>query len=83
MDFIQETLQNGNLDSATDLVVTPGHNSICSPTVVCAESPQPCLTLCDPVGCNPPGSFVPENLQARILEWVAISSSKRSCLPRD
>ena len=37
---------------------------------------QSCLTLCDPTDCNPPGSPVHEILQARILEWVAIFSSK-------
>ena len=31
--------------------------------------------LCNPVDCSPPGSFVPGILQARILEWVAISFS--------
>ena len=36
---------------------------------------QSYLTLCDPVGCNPPGSSVHGILQARILEWVAISFS--------
>ena len=35
-----------------------------------------CLTLCDPMGYNPPGSSVYGILQARILEWVAISFSK-------
>ena len=34
--------------------------------------PQSCLTLCDPTDCSPPGIFVHEILQARILEWVAI-----------
>ena len=36
---------------------------------------QLCPVLCDPMDCNPPGSFVHEFLQARILEWVAISYS--------
>ena len=36
---------------------------------------QSCPTLCDPVDCSPPGSSVHGILQARILEWVAISSS--------
>ena len=36
---------------------------------------QPYPTLCDPVDCSPPGSSVHGILQARILEWVAISSS--------
>ena len=34
---------------------------------------QSCLTLCDPVDGSPPGSFIHRILQARILEWVAIS----------
>ena len=34
---------------------------------------QSCPTLCDPVDCSPPGSFVHGILQARILGWVAIS----------
>ena len=35
---------------------------------------QSCPTLCNPVDCSPPGSSVHWILQARILEWVAISS---------
>ena len=37
-----------------------------------AKALQPCLTLCDPVDCSPPGSSVHGIIQARILEWVAI-----------
>ena len=40
-------------------------------------------TLCNPMDCSPPGSSVPGILQARILEWVAISSSRGSSQPRD
>ena len=40
-----------------------------------AKSLQSCPTLCDPVDCSPPGSPVPGILQARTLEWVAISFS--------
>ena len=36
---------------------------------------QSCTTLCDPIDSSPLGSFVPGILQARILEWVAISFS--------
>ena len=36
---------------------------------------QSCLTLCNPMDCSPPGSFVHGILQARVLEWVAISFS--------
>ena len=39
---------------------------------------QLCLTLCDPMDYSSPGSFVHGIFQARILEWVAISSSKGS-----
>ena len=40
-----------------------------------AKSLQSCPTLCDPIDGSPPGSAVPGILQARTLEWVAISSS--------
>ena len=40
-----------------------------------AKSLQSCPTLCDPVDGSPPGSTIPEILQARTLEWVAISFS--------
>ena len=41
-----------------------------------AKSLQSCPTLCDPIDGNPPVSPVPGILQARTLEWVAISFSK-------
>ena len=44
---------------------------------------QSCLTLCNPMNCSPPGSSVCGILQARILEWVAISSSRGSSQLRD
>ena len=44
---------------------------------------QLCLTLCDPKDCSPPGSSVHGILQARTLEWVAISFSRGSSQPRD
>ena len=37
---------------------------------------QPCPTPCDPVDCSPPGSSVHGILQARILDWVAVPSSR-------
>ena len=40
-----------------------------------AKSLQSCPTLCDPIDSSPPGPTVPGILQARTLEWVAISSS--------
>ena len=44
---------------------------------------QSCPTLCDPMDRSPPGSSLPEIPQARILEWVAIPSSRGSSEPRD
>ena len=41
-----------------------------------AKSLQSCPTLCNPIDGSPPGSAVPGILQARPLEWVAISFSK-------
>ena len=43
--------------------------------VAAAASLQSCPTLCDPIDGSPPGSPVPGILQARTLEWVAISFS--------
>ena len=44
-------------------------------TAATAKSLQSCLTLCDPIDVSPPGSPAPGILQARALEWVAISFS--------
>ena len=48
-----------------------------------SEVTQSCLTLCDPMDCNLPGSSIHEIFQARVLEWVAISFSRGSSQPRD
>ena len=47
----------------------------------CAKSLQLCPTLCDPMDYSPPGSSVHGILQARLLEWVAMPSSRRSSQP--
>ena len=44
---------------------------------------QLCLTLCDPMDCSPPGSSVHGILQARILEWIAMPSSRGPSRARD
>ena len=41
------------------------------------------VRLCDPMDCSPPGSSVHGILQARILQWVAIPSSRGTSQPRD
>ena len=48
-----------------------------------SEVAQSCPTPCGPVDCSPPGSSLHGILQARILEWVAISFSRGSSQPRD
>ena len=48
-----------------------------------SEVAQFCLTLCDPMDCSLSGSSFHGIFQARILEWVAISFSRRSSQPRD
>ena len=47
---------------------------------ICAQS---CQAFCDPTDCSPLGSSVDRIFQARLLEWVAISFSRGSFLPRD
>ena len=55
-----------------------------SPACLLVVSPaQSCLTLCDPMDYSPPGSFVHEILQARILEWISIPFSRGSSWSRD
>ena len=53
--------------------------SFCSAAAAAAKSLESCLTLCDRIDGSPPGSPVPEILQARTLEWVAISFSNANC----
>ena len=45
-------------------------------TTACVFATQSYLTLCDPIDCSPPDSSIYRILQARILEWVAIPSSR-------
>ena len=52
-------------------------------SVLQAQLLQACLTLCNPIDCSPLGSSVCGILQAGLLEWVAIPSSRGSSQPRD
>ena len=56
--------------------------SLCLGLSIGTVHAQSCLTLCDPMDCSPPGSSVHGIIPARILEWVAISYSRRSSQPR-
>ena len=59
-----------SLDSAMVSIASPKYSYAAA-----AKSLQSCLTLCDPIDGSPPGSTIPEILQARTLEWAAISYS--------
>ena len=67
-----------NSISLTDIT-----NHFLTTSCCCCWVAKSCLTLCDPTDCSPPGSSVHGILQARILEWVAISFSRGSSRPRD
>ena len=54
-------------------ILSPCSFNLCA-AAAAAKSLQSCPTLCDPIDCSPPGS-IPGVLQARTLEWVAISFS--------
>ena len=56
---------------------------LCVLSCVPAQLLQPCLILCSPVDCSPPGFSDHGIFQARILEWVAMPSSWGSSWPRD
>ena len=58
-------------------ILTPGQSQLpaAAAAAAAAKSLQSCPTLCDPIEGSPPGSPIPGILQARTLEWVAISFS--------
>ena len=57
------------------LSLTLNHKAPACISAAAAKLLQSCLTLCDPMDGSPSGSRIPAMLQARILEWVAISFS--------
>ena len=81
--LILPTQEHGNLSICLHhlwFLTSVSYNFLC--TVFCllaaaaaAKLLQSCLTLCDPIDGSPPGSPIPGILQARTLEWVAISFS--------
>ena len=64
--------------NAGDLGSIPGLGRSPAAAAAAAKSLQSCPTLCDPIDSSPPGSPVPGILQARTLEWIAISFSNAS-----
>ena len=60
------------------------HSKLCTRSHLCVyvfKSLESCPTLCDPMDCSPPGFSVHGILQPRILEWVAMPSSRGSSCP--
>ena len=57
------------------LAAVPEDEMVAAAATAAAKSLQSCPTLCNPRDDSPPGSPVPGTLQARTLEWVAISFS--------
>ena len=57
------------------VIISDGTRQVPCDAAAAAKSLQSCPTLCDPIGGSPPGSPVPGILQARTLEWAAISFS--------
>ena len=71
-DFTSNTLSKSVPSSLYSLPET----WVCLPWITAAAAAKSCLTLCDPIDGSPPCSPIPGILQARTLEWVAISFSK-------
>ena len=63
-----------SVEGTTSVSALP-HSSTLVVAAAAAKSLQLCLTLCNPTDGSPPGPAIPGMLQARTLEWVAISSS--------
>ena len=71
-------MRNAGLDEAQAGMKIAGRNiNNLKYADAAAKLLQLCPTLCDPMDSSPPGSSVHSILQARILEWVAISFSKK------
>ena len=57
------------------VVLLPSLHNMVAAAAAAAKTLQSSLTLCNPIDSSPPGSTIPGILQARMLEWVAISFS--------
>ena len=67
----------------TTIIFNKASDKLKNPTCLHANLFQSCPTLCNPMDCSPWGSSVHGILQTRILEWVAMPSSRGSSQPRD
>ena len=82
--YAEYIMRNAGLEEAQAGIKIAGRNinnlRYAHDTTLMAESEvaQLCLTVCDPMDCSLPGSFVHGISQARILEWLVISFSRGS-----
>ena len=73
--IVIHTVKGFGIVNKAEVDVFPELSCFFDDPVAAAKSLQSCPTLCDPRDGSPPGSAVPGILQARTLEWVAISFS--------
>ena len=73
--YAEYTMRNAGVEETQAGIKIAGRNINNLRYADAAKSLQSCPTLCDPIDGSPPGSPVPRILQARTLEWVAISFS--------
>ena len=84
-----KTFTNTHIDTFTEYMIIPSSNTYSifttykEPCAACMLSHQSCPALCNPMDCSPPGFYVHGIFQARILEYVAMPSSRGSFQPRD
>ena len=74
---IPEYFPNLGIEPHVSCISCIGRGFFTTEPLAAAKSLQSCLTLRDPIGGSPPGSTIPGILQARTLEWVAISFSNK------
>ena len=80
-EYAQEIITVVQMTDAKDLNIgsSDRNDTYVVAAAAAAKSLQSCPTLCGPIDGSPPGSPIPGILQARTLEWVAISFSKLEC----
>ena len=73
--FVSSVKGNSFISSFPIWIPLLSFSSLIAVAAAAAKSLQSCPTLCDPIDGSPPGSPIPGILQARTLEWIAISFS--------
>ena len=75
IEAVRHSAEGKKKDDMLDLKPNRGQSLSLTSSAAAAKPLQSCPTLCDPIDGSPPGFPVPGILQARTLEWVAISFS--------